>query len=111
MKSWQKVIMCPYLGLSTLILPQYTILVQIKPCSSIFSNNELHLTIFTHILLYVPLIALIWPYMPYSPYIYRHSASETAPLRKIERLYMTYYVFLINIGHNMLRASPPPPPK
>ena len=29
MKSWKKVIMFPYLGLSTLILPQYTILVQI----------------------------------------------------------------------------------
>ena len=29
MKSSQKVIMCPYLGLSTLILPQNTILVQI----------------------------------------------------------------------------------
>ena len=46
--------------------------------------------------------------MPYSPYIYRYSASETAPLGKIERLYMTsYYVFLINFRHNMLR----PPPK
>ena len=29
MQSWQQVIMCPYLGLPTLILPQYTILVQI----------------------------------------------------------------------------------
>ena len=36
--------------------------------------------------------------MPYSPYMYRYSASETAPLRKIERLYMTSYnVFIINI--------------
>ena len=49
--------------------------------------------------------------MPYSPYIYRYSASETAPLRKIERLYLTsYYVFLINFRHNMLRPPPPPPP-
>ena len=45
--------------------------------------------------------------MPYSPYIYRYSASETTPLRKIERLYMTsYYVFLINFRHNMLRPPP-----
>ena len=49
--------------------------------------------------------------MPYSPYIYRYSASETAPLRKIERLCMTsYYVFLINFRHNMLRPLLPPPP-
>ena len=50
--------------------------------------------------------------MPYSPYIYGDSASETAPLRKIERLYMTsYYVFLTNLRHNMLRPPAPPPPK
>ena len=39
------------------------------------------------------LIALIWPYIPYSPYMYRYSASETAPLHKIERLYMTFMCF------------------
>ena len=40
--------------------------------------------------------------------------SETAPLRKIERLYtcMTYYyVFLINFSHNMRRPPPPKKPK
>ena len=94
-----KVIMCPCLALSTLILPQYTILVQIQPCLSIFSQ-------------YLALIALILPYMPYSPYIYRYSAIETAHLRKIERLYMTSYdVFLINFRHNMLRPPPPQYPK
>ena len=47
--------------------------------------------------------------MPYSPYIYRYSASETAHLRKIERLYMTsYYVCLIKFRHNMLPLPPPP---
>ena len=48
--------------------------------------------------------------MPYSPYTYRYSASETAPLRKIEILYMTsYYGFLINFRHSMLRPPSPPP--
>ena len=37
--------------------------------------------------------------MPYSPYIYRYSASETAPLRKIERLYMTYAPVTPNGDH------------
>ena len=74
MNSWQKVTMCPYLGLSTLILPP---IYHFGPDLALF------------IWLYLPFIALIWPYMPYSPYMYRYSASQTAPLRKIERLYLT----------------------
>ena len=44
--------------------------------------------IYPHVGCIYSLIALIWPYMPYSPYIHRYSANETAPMRKCERLYM-----------------------
>ena len=51
--------------------------------------------------------------MPYSPYIYRYYASEIAPLRKIERLYIerSYYVMSNTTLDITCSGSLPHPPK
>ena len=66
MKSWPKVklgkvIMCPYLDLSTLILPQYTILgPDLALCIDIFQ----YLVLFTYIYPHLPLLGYIYPKLP-----------------------------------------------
>ena len=88
MKSWQK---SNYVSLFGLIYsyfaPIYHFGLDLALFIYIFQYLALLNYIYPHLVIFIPLIALIWPYMPYSPYIYRYSASETAPLRTIERLY------------------------
>ena len=70
----------PYLSLIALIWPYLPLFGPKIPFLFIFSLTYLYLPLFTYIWLYLgfitliwaylPLIALILPYMPYSPYIY-----------------------------------------
>ena len=72
MKSWPKVklgevIICPYLGLSTLIgptiyhfNPYLALLIYVFQYLSLFTHIYPHLALFTLIWLYLLLIALIW---------------------------------------------------
>ena len=77
MKSWPKVKLGYYLLQFGLIYPYLAP----KYHLSIFSLTYLYLPLFTYIWLYLGLIALILPYVPYSPKNMYY--AETAPLCKI----------------------------
>ena len=74
------VIICPYLGLSTLIVPTIydlntyiALFIYIVPYLACFAYIYPHLALFTLMWLCLPLIDIIWPYNePYSPYMDIH---------------------------------------